>query len=313
MVYQKQTFFIVLILCSVHSHGSYSTVASLENKGNTCVPVEIKQCRRWYDLKHPMDMYYSTTNEYKNVRILIEKLSTVSGHLKSCAVDGVFMLCALYSPVCFKGSGVLKPCKETCLKWKHKCSKLEIFKYVAFPQELADCDSLPEHYNSMCIRPDSFITREQERRNNKQSGDAKYKQMCHCKNLKVPSAARYRHFRKAYYAFEATLTSRERLANGNTKILVNVTKVFKEGKISIKPGKLRMWSSCYCFHQLDYGGKYFFLLNESSKERKVEINEKSLILSSADYDNKIKKWNEKCYKRKKCFSNYSSNNLNDGF
>ncbi|XP_066925608.1 secreted frizzled-related protein 3-like [Clytia hemisphaerica] len=295
---------IVLLILSLDikadALANYDDLPRLSKQRNQCIPVEIPQCKRWYDQRRPPNIYTATTAEYRNVKSLVSQLSLLPKNYRECVNDATFLLCALYSPVCIKGSKPLKPCRELCVKWRKNCRRLDIFSNVALPDKLRDCNELPEFHNSMCIQPSSFITKEQEEK--KSNKDSSKHKTCDCKDFKQPTP-KYRHFRKAAYVIEATINSRETLANGNTKIILDVLKIYKQGKISIKFGKLRMWSSCLCHKDIQYGDKKYFLIvdeNHHKKKKNLEISKTTLVLDATQYENKIDKWYKKCLKRKSC-------------
>lgn len=109
-----------------------SDVAALSSGGgddsgraavDQCVPVDIAQCKRWYDQRTPHNIYASTTSEMNLVKNIVANLELLenSQHTK-CVNDATFLLCSLYSPVCIEHSKlVLKPCRELCVGWKREC------------------------------------------------------------------------------------------------------------------------------------------------------------------------------------------------
>ena len=158
--------FLVLLLIlawriNADALANYDDLPRLSKQRNQCIPVEIPQCKRWYDQRRTRNIYTSTTAEYQNVKSLVSQLSLLPPSYKECVHDATFLLCSLYSPVCIKGSKPLKPCRELCVKWRKNCRRLDIFRNVALPDKLRDCNELPEFHNSMCIQPSSFITKEQ--------------------------------------------------------------------------------------------------------------------------------------------------------
>lgn len=88
-----------------------------------CVPVDIAQCKRWYDRRKPHNIYSSTTVELNSVKNIITNLELLKNeqHAK-CVSDATFLLCSLYSPVCIEHSKlILKPCRNLCVEWKKEC------------------------------------------------------------------------------------------------------------------------------------------------------------------------------------------------
>lgn len=153
-----QLRWIILVFLCIYHHLSFNTVIASTSRGNSagnqfygrpssgdvsavsssrgssddtgrasadqCVPVDIAQCKRWYDRRKPHNIYTSTTSEMnlvKNIVTNLELLKKNDQHAK-CVDDATFLLCSLYSPVCIEHSKlVLKPCRELCMGWKREC------------------------------------------------------------------------------------------------------------------------------------------------------------------------------------------------
>ena len=143
-------------------HSRISNSARHQNQ-KQCAQVDILQCRQWYDRRQPHNIYTWTTSEYKTVKEIITKMDLVKQDHPECVRDATFLLCSLYSPVCIEGSRleVLQPCRELCTGWKNKCYGLPVFRNVALPEKMGDCEVMPEFHNSMCIQPSTFFTKEQ--------------------------------------------------------------------------------------------------------------------------------------------------------
>ena len=167
MVFSFFLIWLATIVLSTESvyyrdYNNFNLVPELSRQGtDKCVPVEMKECKRWYDMRRPSNIYTSTTVEYKRAHHLISQLAHLPSKFKHCVRDATFLLCAIYSPVCIKGNYILKPCRGLCVDWKETCGNLQIFKNVALPNELRDCNELPEYDSSMCIQPDTFFTKKQ--------------------------------------------------------------------------------------------------------------------------------------------------------
>lgn len=141
----------------------YSLVGASSNR-HRCVPVTIKECKALgYDNTRPVDMYSSISMNLKNGKKYIEKLSSVSlpSYLKSCAKDAIFLMCSVYSPICFKGHKEnILPCKSVCNRLKENCGFLLNTYGIELPEEMK-CDNLPEHNSGVCIQPSTLVTAEQ--------------------------------------------------------------------------------------------------------------------------------------------------------
>lgn len=161
---EKLVFAILLSLNHVSASGLSGATA---NKQHRCLPVTILPCKQLgYNYTRPVDMYSSVSVNMKNGKKYIEQLASIDlpDHLKrfkKCTKDTIFLLCSVYSPICFQGhKDPIPPCKGVCNRLKDKCGSLLNSYGIELPEEL-ECDSLPEHNSGVCIQPSSLLSTQQ--------------------------------------------------------------------------------------------------------------------------------------------------------
>lgn len=289
---------IVLYITNVSSAYNDFSLSGTGNKKHRCIPVDIKECKSLgYNYTRPVDMYSSTSVNLKNGKKYIEQLSGIKlpRQMQNCVKSTIFLLCSVYSPICFNEyTKLIKPCKGVCNRLKQNCGHLLNLYGIELPEELK-CDELPEHNSGVCIQPSALLTVDQANKQRHVKDTSPVTSNCNCKSFKSQKP-RYKHFRKSAYVIEASITSRATLANGHTKVIVNVTKVLKEGKIHPKFGRMRLWSptSCLC-QKVEFDVKYI-LMGKENKKRLVVDNE-TFILPYQEYEHKVTKWNDRSKNR----------------
>lgn len=142
---------------------SDSSLDGARSNKHRCVPVSIKECKALgYEFTKPLDMYSSVSMNLKNGKKFIELLGSITiPGVKRCAKDAIFLLCSVYSPICFKGhKEPILPCKGVCNRLKENCGALLNRYGIELPEELK-CDDLPEHNSAVCIQPSALLTTDQ--------------------------------------------------------------------------------------------------------------------------------------------------------
>lgn len=152
----KYRFVPFLLLQTFHLHAYGFSFADRTAENKKCEPVSILPCRKiGYNLTRAVDMYSPIARNIENGRKYIHLLGQTS-----CSKHAVFLLCTLYSPVCFQDiEENLLPCQSVCYKVKKRCGPLMKKYGIEWPAEL-DCKTLPEHNTGVCMQPSSFQSAE---------------------------------------------------------------------------------------------------------------------------------------------------------
>jgi len=267
-----------------------------DNQSPQCVPVQIQQCTKiGYNMTRPIDIYSDASRNLVKEKKYIELVDRMQ-----CSKYALFLLCSVYSPICFEGfSDEIKPCRTVCLSVQKSCGKYMKLMNIDWPVDL-DCDTLPEYSSGLCIQPNSFVSADDD---NFEETKKKYKasiskKICKCK---VKDAPRFRHFKKADFVIEGKIMSRETTANGRTKVFINVTSIIKQGAIKIKHGKNKMWapSTCLC-PELQYDESIYLMGYESTSRKRLLFDTQTYLLPTVLWKSKISKWIKKCDQRHGC-------------
>jgi len=284
-------FFYLLLVCNVFPfHSSFSLRAGQRQR--KCAPVTIPACRKiGYNMTQVLDMYSPIARSIDKGRKYIEMIEKTR-----CSNHAVFLLCTVYSPVCFKDQDLIVPCQSTCYRVKRKCNPLMKKYGIEWPEEL-DCPRFPEHNTGVCIQPSSFLSSEKAAQQKESKGQEK-RTKCVCKKS-APRFTKFRHYKKAAFIIEGTILSRATTAHGRTKIYVNVTKIIKYGKVKPQIGKNKIMSptTCVC-PKFQFDVKYIMFGSENVKKRRLTFDTSDRLLPLKIGQEKIRRWAAKCKKRK---------------
>eukprot|EP00794_Sanderia_malayensis_P016857 gene16857-18556_t len=257
-------------------------------KREQCKPLEISSCRKLgYNKTHASTDMYSIM-PLQEVKKYIALLDSIK-----CSRDVLFFMCTMYSPVCFAGyvPRVL-PCRSVCESVKKGCLPYVKLAGFAWPSEL-DCEKLPDYNTGVCIQPSAIVAKSGGRRKKNLSTD-KSEKCKKCTTLKHPR--RYKKFKKASYVIQAEVKLRITRADKETKLIVKVSRVYKQGKVKINRKKtMRIWSATKCIcPRIEFDKKYIIIGQEDKRKKRLLYDHKSVILeSTADLERKLLKWKAK--------------------
>lgn len=292
----KHDFLLLLLHFITPFHCFSFTDRSVRER--KCEPVTIAPCRQiGYNMTRALDMYSPIARNIEKGRKYIHMLGQTS-----CSKHAVFLLCTLYSPVCFKDiQEIVLPCQSVCYKVKKRCGLLMKKYGIEWPEEM-NCETLPEHNTGVCIQPSSFLSADKgpAYRSQKDRWKEKRPKECVCKKQQILSKfTKYRHYRKASFVIEGTIISRATTAHGRTKIYMNVTRVLKAGKVKPRMGKNKIWAptTCVC-PKFQYDEKYIMLGSENAERQRLEFNANDRLLPFQVGEEKLRRWVAKCKKRR---------------
>lgn len=267
---------------------------SLRANERTCMPVTIAPCRKiGYNMTQALDMYSPIARSIDKGRKYITMVEQAR-----CSKHAVFLLCTVYSPVCFKGQGLVLPCQSVCFKVKRRCNPLMRQYGIDWPEEL-DCSTFPEHNTGVCIQPSSFLSSEKAAQNKDKSVE-RTTSKCVCKKRSHGwKFTKFRHYKRAAFVVEGTIISRATTAHGRTKIYVHITKILKQGKVRPKLGKNKIWAptTCVC-PKFQYDQKYIMFGGENLERRRLTFGNNGKLLPVKEGVDKLRKWAAKCKKRR---------------